>query len=175
VHLPRGTGNRRPGRGGTGNGPDCHTPEEPGPRAGFTLVEVMIALVLLAVGVMGTVQVFAVASRHTAHAREETAAVCLAQEIREKIMSEAFDDIHSIFDNIDTNVPATVPTTAATWATHVTAELGPRGRGTVAVSTPANDPAIPNGMVAVTVTVSWREGSQTVSLPLRFNVAKTST
>jgi Tfp pilus assembly protein PilV len=134
----------------------------------------MIALVLLSVGVMATAQVFAVANRHTAHAREETAGVCLSQEIREKIMSEAFADIHSIFDNIDTNVPATVPTTAATWAAHVAAELGPRGRGQVSVRTPADDATIPNGMIAVTVTVSWREGSRTVTLPLRFNVAKTS-
>lgn len=145
-----------------------------GPQAGFTLIELMIALVLLSVGVMATAQVFAVANRHTSHAREETAGGCLAQEIREKIMSEAFADVHSIFDNIDTNVPATVPTTAATWAAHVTSELGPRGRGTVTISTPANDASIPNGMIAATVTISWREGSRTVSLPLRFNVAKTS-
>lgn len=134
----------------------------------------MIALVLLSVGVMATAQVFAVANLHTSHAREETAAVCLAQEVREKIMSEAFTDIHSIFDNIDTNVPASVPTTAATWAAHVAAELGSQGRGQVSVRTPADDGSIPNGMIAVTVTMSWREGGQTVLLPLRFNVAKTS-
>jgi Tfp pilus assembly protein PilV len=134
----------------------------------------MIAVVLLSVGVMATAQVFAVADRHTSHAREETAAVCLAQEIREKIMSEAFPDIYSIFNNIDTNVPATVPTPAATWAAHVASELGPRGRGQVIVATPATNATIPNGMIAVTVTISWRESGRTVSLPLRFNVAKTS-
>lgn len=129
---------------------------------------------LLAVGVMATAQVFAVASKHTTHAREESAAVCLAQEIREKIMSEAFADIASIFDDIDTKVPATVPTTAATWAGHVASELGPQGRGQVSVLTPTDDATIPNGMVAVAVTMTWTEGSRTVTLPLRFNVAKTS-
>jgi prepilin-type N-terminal cleavage/methylation domain-containing protein len=149
-------------------------PPDSGPRAGFTLIELMIALVLLTVGVMATAQVFAVANQHTSHAREETAGVCLAQEIREKIMSEAFDDIRSIFNGIDTNVPASVPTPAATWAAHVASELGPRGRGRVSVSTPTQDATIPNGMIAVTVTMSWREGARTVLLPLRFNVAKTS-
>ena len=134
----------------------------------------MIALVLLSVGVMATAQVFAIANLHTSHAREETAGVCLAQEIREKIMSETFADTYSIFNNIDTSVPASVPTTAATWAAHVTAELGPRGRGRVSVRTPTQDATIPNGMIAVTVTISWPEGSRTVSLPLRFSVAKTS-
>jgi Tfp pilus assembly protein PilV len=134
----------------------------------------MIALVVLSVGVMATSQVFSVANRHTSHAREETAGVCLAEEIREKIMSESFDDIHSIFNGIDTSLPSTIPSTAATWAAHVASELGPKGRGQVIVRTPTDDATIPNGMVAATVTISWREGSRTISLPLRFNVAKTS-
>jgi hypothetical protein len=67
-----------------------------------------------------------------------------------------------------------VPITAETWAAHVASELGPQGRGTVQVATPATDAAIPNGMVEVTVTISFPEGGQTISLPLRFSVAKTS-
>ena len=134
----------------------------------------MIALVLLSVGVMATAQVFAIADIHTSHAREETAGVCLAEEIREKIMSEAFADTYSIFNNIDTNVPTSIPTTAATWAAHVASELGPRGRGQVSVRTPTQDATIPNGMIAVTITISWREGARTISVPLRFSVAKIS-
>jgi prepilin-type N-terminal cleavage/methylation domain-containing protein len=174
VHRPCGKSNRRLCRGRIEKGHAPGRPPESGPRAGFTLIEVMIALVLLSVGVMATAQVFAIANHHTSHAREETAGVCLAQEIREKILSEPFADTYSTFNNIDTNVPASVPSTAATWAAHVTAELGPRGRGQVSVRTPAQDATIPNGMISVTVTISWREGSRTVSLPLRFNVAKTS-
>jgi Tfp pilus assembly protein PilV len=134
----------------------------------------MIALVLLSVGVLASAQVFAIADKHTAHAREETTAVMLSQEIREKIMSENFEDIASIFDGIDTNTPGTIPTPAETWAAHLHSELGTYGRGRVTVATPADDATLPNGMVSVTVTISWREGSRTIDLPLRFSVAKTS-
>ena len=141
-------------------------------RAGFTLVELMIATFLLTVGILATVQVFAVADKHVAFARQETIATALAQEIQEKIMSETFGDIVSIFDGIDTDDPGSVSSPAQEWAQHVTDRLGAEGRGTVQVLTPDNDESLPYGSVGVTVTLSWREGTQTIELPLRFTIAK---
>ena len=149
---------------------------EPGgatPRAGFTLLELMIAVMMLGGGVLGVAQVFAVANRHTAHAREETAAVALAQEIREKIMSESFDDIFSIFNGVDTNDEGSISLPAQDWANHVEQELGAYGRGRVEVRTPDIDPNLSPGMIGITVTMSWREGSRSIDLPLHFAVAKT--
>lgn len=157
------TGRHRPRRGGP-----------PSRRAGFTLLELMIALMMLGVGVLGVAQVFAVANRHTAHAREETAAVCLAEEIREKIMSESFEDIYSIFNGVDTNDAGSIPLPAHDWATHVEDGLGIYGRGQIEVRRPEDDPGLSPGMVGVTVTMTWREGSRVVTLPLYFSVAKTT-
>ena len=69
---------------------------------GFTLIELMIAVAFLSVGILAMAQVFAVANRHTGSARQETFAVALSEEIREKIMSEAFDQIRPIFNGADT-------------------------------------------------------------------------
>ncbi|MCA9728177.1 MAG: prepilin-type N-terminal cleavage/methylation domain-containing protein, partial [Candidatus Eisenbacteria bacterium] len=93
-------------------------------REGFTLVELMVAVFLLALGILGISQVFAISNRHTSNARLETEANNLAQEIREKILSETFDDIESIFDGIDTDNGASVPTPAQDWADHVESRLG---------------------------------------------------
>jgi prepilin-type N-terminal cleavage/methylation domain-containing protein len=145
-----------------------------GSKSGFTLVELMIAVSMLAIGILGMAQVFAVADRHTAYSREETTAVYLAQEIREKILSETFTDIVSIFDNTDTEVPESVREPSQDWAQHLHDRMGPTGRGTVQVDTPADDPALANGMVGVRIVVSWREGSRTVEVPVRFAIAKTT-
>lgn len=143
------------------------------PRAGFTLVEVSIAVLLLSIGLLGLIQVFAVSDRHTAYAREETVATSLAQEIREKIMSESFSDIVSIFDGVDTSDPSTVTLPAHDWAEHVAQHLGPTGRGVIQVDTPAENPSLPIGLLEVTVRISWHERGRQVELPLRFAVART--
>jgi type II secretory pathway pseudopilin PulG len=142
------------------------------PTAGFTLVELMISVFLLVVGILGVSQVFAVSNRHTANARLETVANSLIQEIREKVMSENFDDIYSIFNGIDTDVVDTIPVPATEWAEHVEERLGEDGRGTVTIQRPEEDASLPNGMVRVSITVSWYEGSALVEFPMEFLVAK---
>ncbi|MCC7143491.1 MAG: prepilin-type N-terminal cleavage/methylation domain-containing protein [Candidatus Eisenbacteria bacterium] len=141
-------------------------------RDGFTLVELMIATFLITVGILATSQVFVVADRHVSYSQQETTATALAQEIQEKIMSETFSDIATIFDGIDTNDPDSVPLPASDWATHVTERLPAGGRGVVEVVTPAQDETLPYGSVAVTITISWYEGTTEVEMPLRFSVAK---
>ncbi|MFN8546920.1 MAG: prepilin-type N-terminal cleavage/methylation domain-containing protein [Candidatus Eisenbacteria bacterium] len=141
-------------------------------RSGFTLVELMIATFLLTVGILATVQVFAVADKHVSFARQETIATSLAQEVQEKIMSETFSDIATVFDGADTDDPETLHTPTELWAEHVVDRLGEGGRGVITVLTPAQDASLPYGSVGVTITMSWLEGQSTIELPLRFTVAK---
>lgn len=147
-------------------------PQKKGRSDGFTLVETMVAVFLLTIGLLGVSQVFTVSSRHTMNSRKETVANSLAQEIREKILSESFDDIVSIFDGVDTGDPSSITSPASDWANHLAAGLGPDARGTVQVDTPDEDVSLSQGMVGVTVTIYWLEAGRSLSLPVRFAVAK---
>lgn len=151
-----------------------HVTVRAGGNSGFTLVELLVTVMILSIGIMGVAQVLAVAERHTAHARDETKAISLAQEIREKVMCENFDDVYSIFNGIDTDSPGSVPTVAHDWMNHIHGQLGPTGRGTVVVTTPDNDAGIAHGMRGIVVMISWNERGRTVSVPMRFAIAKTS-
>ncbi len=140
-------------------------------ESGFTLVETMLAVFMLVVGLLAVSQVFTVSSRHTMNSRKETTANALAQEIREKIMSETFADVKSIFDGIDTD-DSELPQPAQDWAGHVTARLGIGARGVVDVQDPDERADLNDGMFAVTVTLSWYEGQTLVDLPFEFIIAK---
>ena len=57
------------------------------PASGFTLVEVMIALVVLAVGMLGIARLFIVALQSSASTSSGTAAVSLAADLVDRIRS----------------------------------------------------------------------------------------
>jgi len=52
----------------------------PPPTAGFTLVEVLVATVILAIGLLGALTAFSTASRVTGRSAQDTAVTLLAQE-----------------------------------------------------------------------------------------------
>jgi prepilin-type N-terminal cleavage/methylation domain-containing protein len=141
-------------------------------RDGFTLVEMLVALSILSTGILSVAQLFIFSQHHAQSGRTETQATALAEEIREKVMSENFDDLVSIFDGVDTSVPSSVTLPCQEWATHLDARLGPDGRGQVQVLGPSEDAEIVTGMLTIVVTVSWQESGQARSLPLRFSVAQ---
>lgn len=141
-------------------------------REGFTLVELLVALSILSTGILSVAQLFIFSQRHAHGGRSETQATALAEEIREKVMSENFDDLVSIFDGVDTNVPSSITLPCQEWATHLEDRLGTEARGQLQVLEPFEDPEIVTGMLTVVVTVSWQESGQARSLPLRFSVAQ---
>jgi prepilin-type N-terminal cleavage/methylation domain-containing protein len=139
---------------------------------GFTLVELMVALFILSIGILSVARLFIFSQRHAFHGRTETQATALAEEIREKILSENFDDLVSIFDGVDTSVPGTVTIPCQPWAAHLANGLGQGGRGRIQVLRPFEDPEIVDGMLTVEIEISWDESGQERTLPLRFSVAQ---
>lgn len=141
--------------------------------AGFTLTELLVALVILSVGILSVGRLFVFAQRHAGHAREESMAVCLAEEIREKILSDNFDDLVTIFDGVDTDNAGTITTPCTDWANHLANGLGgASGRGTIEVMDFTEDPEIVDGMLTVLITISWLESGRSQSLDMRFSTSK---
>jgi hypothetical protein len=99
-------------------------------------------------------------------------AACLAEEIREKILSENFEDIQTIFDGVDTKYPETVTLPCQDWANHLTQGLGPSGRGILQVMHDDEDPDITDGMLSLVIDVSWQEGNQRPEVVLRFAISQ---
>lgn len=139
---------------------------------GFTLVEVMVSLVILAIGILGVGQLLITSQRHTTFGRQQTIAVTLAQEIKERIYSEDFDNIKAVFDGADTDDPGTLNLSTGLWAAHVDSLLGENGRGTVLVQDNSDDPAIPDFMYRVDIVVSWVEGPLARNHPHTFMMSK---
>jgi prepilin-type N-terminal cleavage/methylation domain-containing protein len=140
--------------------------------AAFTLIELMVAIFLLAVGILAVGRMFIMAQRHATYGRTETMAVTLAQEIREKILSKDFDDLEALFDGVDTQVPGTVTAPCQLWAAHLAAGLGPSGRGRLTVRNPTEDPEIVDGMLTVLIDVSWPENGGTKSAAMHFSLSR---
>ena len=141
-------------------------------QGGVTLTELMVSLVIIAVGILSLGRLFILSQRHAYYGRAETMAVSLATEIREKILSDNFDDVKSIFDDVDTSIEGTVTLPCAMWAQHVTDELGTTGRGEIQVYDETEDAEIVAGMVTVLITIFWTEAAVEKSVDVRFSVSK---
>jgi hypothetical protein len=132
----------------------------------------MVALSILAIGIMALGQLLTTSRGHSNFGRQETMAVSLAQEIKERIYSEPFDDVKSIFDGADTDTPASINDSTDEWAQHLRDMLGSNGRGTIQIENEDNDASIPPGMYRVTIDISWVEGPHQRSLPHTFMISK---
>jgi MSHA pilin protein MshD len=62
------------------------------PAAGFTLVEVIVAIAIIAVAVGGVMLVFVVALTHSADPQQQQQAVAIAEGYLDEILSRAYDD-----------------------------------------------------------------------------------
>ncbi|HEX7124972.1 MAG TPA: prepilin-type N-terminal cleavage/methylation domain-containing protein [Thermodesulfobacteriota bacterium] len=144
-------------------------------RAGFTLLEVLVAAVILAVGLLALGAAEITAAGATGRSRAVSIATAYGEEMIERIRRNR-DEV-AAYDGFDTQDPTTRPTGAGIlqtdydqWKSRLEqggqAGLG-GARGTVTVLT---DSPIP-GANAVRVAVSWSDGTdrEVVVMSVLFN------
>ncbi len=126
---------------------------------GFTLIEVLVTLVVLAIGLLGLAGLQASSLKHNNNAYQRTQATFLAYDILDRMRANPIGVEAGNYNAIDTGSLPTNPACASTsctpaqladtdtleWATHLTTAL-PSGRGVI-TGTAANAP--------FTVTVMW--------------------
>jgi len=132
---------------------------------GFTLIEVLVTLVVLAIGLLGLAGLQANSLKHNNNAYQRTQATYFAYDILDRMRTNPEGVEAGDYDAINTTPPPTAPTclvSAGTicnpadlvlndtfeWATRLAATL-PSGRGTVTATVPGT----PNA--PFTVTVMW--------------------
>ncbi|HJX04050.1 MAG TPA: type IV pilus modification protein PilV [Dehalococcoidia bacterium] len=106
-------------------------------NAGFTLIEVMIALVILAVGLLALATMQIVSVRSNAFSTEMTYATMLAQSRLEQIRNTSYDNVTP--GTVNENVSASASTKGMAYIV----------QRIVADNTPAAD------MKTVTLTINW--------------------
>lgn len=145
-------------------------------QAGFTMVELLVALVVFAIGVLGVARLFIFSNHHALAGNKELVASSLAQEIREKILSVDHQDVQTIFHGVDTDVPTTIPPECQVWATHLAEQL-PSGRGQISVETShfGGGPMTEDSsgrMLGVIITISWEDRGETDDLTMNFALCR---
>lgn len=127
-------------------------------QAGFSMIEVLIALVVLAFGLLGLALMQTLNLRYTQSAQQRTLAVNLASELLDTMRTNrsqiaAYAMVKTDFDSVSatggcaTFDPATAAKNVERWQCEVKEALGPGSYAIVNVA----------GAPAVSVTVVWAE------------------
>jgi type IV pilus assembly protein PilV len=158
------------------------------PEAGFTLIEVMVAAMVLMVGILGTYVMIDGAQRQTRQNNARTAAVALGREILEQTHSLDYEQIAptTLITNLRTkaglagtigtngkwsitrhNVKMTIEASVCTFddptdGKSTTAPANPCPAATGVAGSPTTD-TNPDDFRRVTMTLSWRDGAKTQS------------
>lgn len=127
-----------------------HRPDAAGTQAGFSLLEVLIAVLVLAIGVLGAVLLQTNALRYSASAADQTQATFIAYDMLDRMRANSAQ-LSSYATSVQPGCNALAPATSilatdlADFARAVSCQL-PEGQGDVAI----------HGQRA-TVTITWSE------------------
>lgn len=122
----------------------------PHPQSGVSMIEVLVALLLVSFGILGLMRLQANSVANLSDTRYRTEAVMLANEIMSRIWIET--DVDNLPDYVDGSPPAALP---PDWMAKVN-----RLPGVVGVA--ANAPTVTvTGGNLVTVTIRWQAPSAT--------------
>ncbi|HSD88550.1 MAG TPA: prepilin-type N-terminal cleavage/methylation domain-containing protein [Kofleriaceae bacterium] len=115
--------------------------------AGFTMIEVMIAVLLTALAVIGVIALFRVETRASGYSRHETEAAVLAQDRLEELRTQAAGLVSTTETTLN-DLGTTVPPGMYTRVSLVAASADP-------------------SVYDITVTVSWDESGDAKSVVVR--------
>lgn len=168
--------------------PALHPPGRPWHGDGFTVVEVLIASIILVVALLGIAAVLPTADLSLHQAGQISKAVSLAQEMIEMVKNDPFSQL-SLYSGVDTRTAASYPvddpnppipgdagnfmggSNVTKWANDISLYLTTGagitgGYGTIAVMTVANDVGGNPILRKVSVVVSWTEGGRPYQVKL---------
>lgn len=128
---------------------------------GFSLVELMVAMVVMSIGFLAMSHIFMAAMEHSKQGKHDMAAMTLANEILERVRATPYGEIYATYDGMTTTNVATIPVEARNWSTHAANEL-PHGDFDVNVYKNGQKSYITqNGILEVEVLASWQERGNT--------------
>jgi type II secretory pathway pseudopilin PulG len=143
-------------------------------RAGFSLIEVVLALGLLGTVLISVASLFVVGGKQVKSGKNTTAATALAHEIMEVIEQVPYDQIYGHFGGASGSPSLTVSTTAGgnagQWQAEIARKLGPDAFGTIAIIPLgcAGAPSLGTSQaLQVRVTLTWDELGSVKSVSLQ--------
>ena len=148
-------------------------PDGLGRSAGFSLVEVVIALGLLAGVLLSIAGLFAVADRQLQGGKNHTVALAVARDILEEMDGWAYEQVYTTFGLDGSASTYTVDSTtnsyAAKWRPQLESELGGCSASITIASAveSGSPPALRDAhTIRIGVTVSWSEGPRVRNVSL---------
>jgi type IV pilus assembly protein PilV len=129
---------------------------------GFTLVEVLVALVVLSIGLLGIASLQLSSLRWNHGASKRSQATLLAYDILDRMRANPIAARNGEYSTGGT--PAAVATADLTqWASNIAATLGAGATGAV-------DPPVASGTTATfKITISWTDSKDPTDPPLTFD------
>jgi type IV pilus assembly protein PilV len=133
-------------------------------HTGFTLVEVLVAMVVLAIGLIGVAGIQAAAVKYTKGAEGRSYAAQLAYDITDRMKASRGSVVNGGYSSLaqfqattcNPNLSASAAIQSKTdetlWRNQLACSI-PGGQGQVEIGAP-----LPNGLVPVTVRIRWDEG-----------------
>ncbi len=149
-------------------------PRAPGRRdSGFTLIEVLVALLVLSIGLLGVGKLMLFSSRSTDSAYLRSQATSLAYTILDAMRANRETAVEGGYDIALTDTVSSAPSCAsgascsgaelaqhdlADWKTRMAALLGPSAEASVATAS-VTDGATATTVTKATVTVQWNDAT----------------
>jgi type II secretory pathway pseudopilin PulG len=141
---------------------------------GFSLIEVTIALGLLATVLISIASLFIMGGKQVKNGKSTTTAAAISHEIMERIEQKAYTDTYLYFGGTDSSTSVSVNTftsgnNATQWQAEIGSKLGPQAKGFIVVTPLGNASPLNMGnsqALQVRVTISWNELGRTKSVSL---------